>query len=72
MANQVTSLAYTKWVCKYHIVFTPKFRRKAIYNQYKASIREILIQLCKYKGEEIIEGNLMRDHIHMFVRYHQR
>lgn len=68
MANQVTSLAYTKWVCKYHIVFTPKFRRKAIYNQYKASIREILIQLCKYKGEEIIEGNLMRHHIHMLVR----
>ncbi|MDF2531325.1 MAG: transposase IS200-family protein [Clostridia bacterium] len=47
--------------------YRPKFRRKAIYNQYKASIREILINLCKYKGVEIIEGHLMPDHIHMLV-----
>ncbi|MDF2879221.1 MAG: transposase IS200-family protein [Clostridia bacterium] len=49
MANKENSLAHTKWMCKYHIVFTPKYRRKVIYNQYKQSIREILIQLCKYK-----------------------
>jgi putative transposase len=61
------SLSHTRWMCKYHIIFTPKFRRKAIYNQYKASIREILINLCKYKGVEIIEGHLMPDHIHMLV-----
>ena len=67
MANKTNSLAHTKRMCKYHIVFTQKYRRKAIYNQYKKSIREILIQLCKYKGVEIIEGNLMADHIHMLV-----
>ena len=61
------SLSHTRWMCKHHIIFTPKFRRKAIYNQYKASIREILISLCKYKGVEIIEGHLMPDHIHMLV-----
>ncbi|PYG85930.1 putative transposase, partial [Ruminiclostridium sufflavum DSM 19573] len=55
MANKEHSLAHTKWMCKYHIVFTPKYRRKAIYNQYKQSIREILIQLCSYKGVEILE-----------------
>ncbi len=44
-------------MCKYHIVFTPKYRRKIIYNQYKASIRDILKQLCSYKGVEIIEGH---------------
>ena len=38
-------MAHTKWMCKYHIVFTPKYRRKAIYNQYKVSIRDILKQL---------------------------
>ena len=60
-------MAHTKWMCKYHIVFTPKYRRKAIYNQYKVSIRDILKQLCAYKGVEIIEGHLMSDHIHMLV-----
>ncbi len=67
MANKTNSLAHTKWMCKYHIVFTPKYRRKAIYNQYKRSMREILKQLCKYKGVEILEGHLMQDHIHMLV-----
>ncbi len=67
MANKEHSLARTKWMCKYHIVFTSKYRRKIIYNQYKQSIREILKQLCRYKGVEIIEGHLMPDHIHMLV-----
>ncbi len=67
MANKVNSLSHTKWVCKYHIVFTPKYRRKIIYNQYKESIRDIIKQLCAYKGVEILEGHLMPDHIHMLV-----
>ena len=67
MANIRDSLSHTKWLCKYHIVFTPKYRRKAIYGQYKESIGQILRQLCNYKGVEIIEGHLMPDHIHMLV-----
>ena len=67
MANKVNSLSHTKWVCKYHIVFTPKYRRKIIYNQYKESIRDIIKQLCAYKGVEILEGHLMPDHVHMLV-----
>ena len=67
MANKTNDLAHTKWMCKYHIVFTPKYRRKIIYNQYKESIRDILKQLCAYKGVEIIEGHLMPDLIHMLV-----
>ena len=54
MAKKEYSLAHTKWMCKYHIVFTPKYRRKVIYNQYKADIRDIIKQLCSYKGVEII------------------
>ena len=50
MAKQTNSLAHTKWMCKYHIVFTPKYRRKIVYNQYKADLRDILKQLCSYKG----------------------
>ena len=67
MANQSNSLAHTKWMCKYHIVFTPKYRRKIVFNQYKESIRDILRTLCKYKGVEIIEGHLMSDHVHILV-----
>ncbi len=67
MAKKEYSLAHTKWMCKYHIVFTPKYRRKVIYNQYKKDIRDIIKQLCSYKGVEIIEGHLMPDYIHMLV-----
>ena len=61
------SLAHTKWVCKYHIAFTPKYRRKVIYNSIKADIREIIRDICKWKGVEILEGHLMPEHIHMLV-----
>ena len=67
MANQTNSLAHTKWVCKYHIVFTPKYRRKIVFNQYKESLRDIIRALCKYKGVEIIEGKIMPDHVHLLV-----
>ena len=61
------NLAHTKWLCKYHIVFTPKYRRKLIYGQYREEIGRILRQLCSYKGVEILEGHMMLDHVHMLV-----
>ena len=64
---KANSAAHTKWLCKYHIVFTPKYRRKIIYNQYKKDLAQILHDLCAYKGVEIIEGHLMPDHVHMLV-----
>ena len=67
MANQANSLSHTKWMCKYHIVFTQKYRRKIIYNQYRDSLGEIFRRLCSYKGVEVIEGHLMPDHVHMLV-----
>ena len=67
MANQTNSRSHTKWICKYHIVFTPKYRRKIIYNQYRESLREIIKLLCKYKGVEILEGHLMPDHVHLVL-----
>ena len=67
MANKANSLAHTKWLCKYHIVFTPKCRRKEIYGQYRESLREIIRTLCKYKGVEIIEGHMMMDHVHLLL-----
>ena len=67
MANKYNGLAHTKWLCKYHIVFTPKYRRKIFFNQYKESIGQIIRQLCQYKGVEIIEGHIMPDHVHILV-----
>lgn len=67
MTKKAYSLAHTKWLCKYPIVFTPKYRRKIIYNQYRKDLGEILRTLCKYKGVEIIEGHLMGNHVHRLV-----
>lgn len=61
------SLAHSKWMCKYHIVFTPKYRRKIIYNEIKKDIVGIIKELCKWKGVEILEGKAMQDHIHLLV-----
>ena len=67
MANQANSLAHTKWNCKYHIVFTPKYRRKMIYYQYREDLIEFIKQLCSYKDVKIIEGHMMPDHVHLLV-----
>lgn len=61
------SLAHTRWNCKYHIVFAPKYRRQVIYGKIKTDIGKILRKLCEYKGVEIIEANACQDHIHMLV-----
>ena len=60
-------MAHTKWMRKYHIVFIPKYRRKAIYGQYREDLREITRNLCRYKGIEIIEGHMMPDHVHLLL-----
>ena len=63
----VKSLSHTKWNCKYHIIFAPKYRRQVIYGQLKKDIGAILRKLCEYKEVEIIEANACPDHIHMLV-----
>lgn len=64
----MNSLAHTKWECKYHVVFAPKFRRKIIYEKIRKDIGYILRQLCNRKGIEIIEAETCIDHIHMLIR----
>ena len=61
------SLSHTKWNCKYHLVFAPKFRRKVIYGKLKADIAEILSMLCKRKGVKIVEAEMCPDHVHMLI-----
>ena len=61
------SLSHTRWNCKYHIVFAPKYRRQIIYGKIKNDIGKILRTLCERKGVEIIEAEACSDHIHMLV-----
>ena len=65
MKLDVSSLAHTKWECKYHIVFAPKYRRQIIYGKIKQDIGQMIRKLCQYKGIEIHEAEACKDHIHM-------
>ena len=67
MKLDTDSLAHTKWNCKYHIVFAPKYRRQVIYGKIKADIGIMLRKLCEYKHVEILEAEACKDHIHMLV-----
>ena len=61
------SLSHTRWNCKYHIVFSPKYRRREIYGKLRNDIGKIIRGLCKRKGINIIEAECCVDHIHMLV-----
>ena len=65
--NDVNSLSHTKWNCKYHIDFTPKYRRKVFYKDKRTAIGKILRQLSEWKGVKIIEAEVCPDHVHMLV-----
>ena len=65
--NDTHSLSHTKWNCKYHIVFAPKYRRKVFYGEKRLEIGAILRELCKWKGVNIIEAEVCPDHVHMLL-----
>ena len=65
--SEIKSSAHSKYRCQYHIVFAPKYRRKAIYGEIKRDIGEILRKLCVQKGVEIIEAEACPNHIHLYV-----
>jgi putative transposase len=65
--NDSNSLAHTKWNCKYHIVFAPKYRRKIFYGESRAEIGKILRELCGWKQVNIVEAEVCPDHVHMLV-----
>ena len=67
MKNATNSLAHTKWNCKYHIVFAPKYRRQVIYGKIKADIGKIIRKLCEWKQVELMEAEACPDHIHILV-----
>lgn len=66
--NEDSMLSHTRWNCSYHIVFSPKYRRKAIYGKLRRDIGRYIRRLCDYKGVEIVEANACSDHKHMLVK----
>ena len=65
--NAMNSLAHTKWNCKYHIVFAPKYRRQVFFKEKREDIRDIFKTLCAWKTVEIIEGEICPDHVHLLL-----
>ena len=65
--RDVKSLAHTKWNCKYHVVFAPKYRRKVFYGEKREAIGKIWRKLCEWKGGEILEAELCPEHVHMLI-----
>ena len=65
--NDTHSLSHTKWNCKYHIVFAPKYRRKVFYEDKRLEIGAILRELCKWEGVNILEAEVCPDHVHMLL-----
>lgn len=61
------SLSHSRWECKYHVVFIPRCRRKALYEQLRPHLGEVLKKLAEYKESRIEEGHLMQDHVHMLI-----
>ena len=65
--TQLSSLAHTKWDCKYHIVWIPKYRKKAIFGQIRRELGPVLRELARQKESEILEGRMLIDHVHMLI-----
>jgi putative transposase len=65
--NDYESLRHTKWECKYHIVFIPKYRKKTLYGQLRKDLGPVLRELASQRESKIEEGHLMGDHVHMLV-----
>ena len=65
--EDAASLSHTKWECKYHVVFIPKCRRKALYRELRRHLGEVFRRLAAQKESEIEEGHLQSDHVHMMI-----
>jgi len=61
------SLSHVRWECKYHIVIIPKYRKRMLYGKVKKHVGEVIKEVCRQRGIELVEGHLMPDHIHMCV-----
>ena len=61
------SLSHVRWECKYHVVITPKYRKKVLYGKMRRQVGAILRELGRQRKIELLEGHAMSDHIHMVL-----
>ena len=62
------SLSHVRWDCKYHVVIVPKYRKKLLYGKIRKRVGEVIRDLCRQRGVELLEGHLMADHVHMCLQ----
>jgi len=62
------SLSHVRWDCKYHVVIVPKYRRRVLYGKFRKDVGQILRDLCRQRGVDLLEGNLRSDHVHMCLK----
>ena len=65
--RSIGSLSHTRWECKYHVVFIPKYRKKAIFGQIRKEMGDVFRRLARQKESVIEEGHVMSDHVHMMI-----
>jgi len=65
--KDIQSLSHSKWECKYHITWIPKYRKKAIYGNLRQHLGDVIRELAKQKESLVLEGHLMNDHLHMLI-----
>ena len=65
--TQENSLAHTKWMCKYHIVWIPKYRMKKLFGDLRRELGPVLRELARQRESEIEEGQMMSDHVHILI-----
>jgi putative transposase len=65
--NDIQCLSHTKWECKYHIVWIPKYRRKVLYGELRKNLGEVFHELARQKESKVLEGHLQADHVHMLI-----
>ena len=65
--NSEQSLSHTKWECKYHLTWIPKYRKKELYGDLRKNLGEVFRELARRRECEVLEGHLMADHAHMLI-----
>ena len=70
--NNFQSLNHTRWDCKFHVVWIPKYRKRALYGQLRKQLAPVLKELANQKESEVLEGRLVEDHVHMLISIPRR
>ncbi len=66
--SEYESLAHSKWDCKYHVVFVPKYRKRVLYGRIRTFLGPLFHELARQRSSKIVKGNMVQDHVHMLIQ----